>query len=283
MQTSASEHSNPRARRAAARPSSRAAGPEKRCKARRGAPGGPRATRETQMAAADAHATSEVGCETPQEFGGGRKRRSHRVGSFFSLTQGDSRGRPSSGVAALRGSGSTARFEAAVAERLALATAVSAERRRGALESLKRLPPRSREATRFATGHRGTSTASMCKMADGEPTWAPGGTSGRRETSRKSTCFCPGLRETSTSSMCEMADGPWAPEKLRGTGDGNEASVQGSGKSVDSQYFFFHGLSPFLPPLPPPPRSLPLPPPPLRRCSLADLLADLTASQPPPR
>ena len=216
MQTSASVHSKPRARRAAARPSSRAAGPEKRCKTRRGAPGGPRATRETQMAAADAHATSEVGCETPQELGGGRKRRSHLVGSFFSLTRGDSRGRPSSGVAALRRSGSTARLKAAVAERLALATAVSAERRRGALESLKRLPPRSREAARFATGHRGTSTASMCKLADGEPPWAPGGTSGRRETSRKSTCFCPGLRETSTSSMCEMAEGAGKTTRHRG-------------------------------------------------------------------
>ena len=237
----------------------------------------------------------EVGSSPQPEFGGGRRRRSLWLGSsargsVFSLIDLGPRGsrsqtRPPSGLAALRGSGSTARFEAAVAERLALAPAGSAERMRGALESLKRLPPRSREATRFATGHRGTSTASMCKMADGEPPWAPGGTSGRRETSRKSTCFCPGLRETSTSSMCEMADGepPWAPEKLRGTGDGNEASVQGSGKSVDSQYFFFHGLSPFLPPLPPPPRSLPLPPPALRRCSLADLLADLTASQPPPR
>ena len=156
-------------------------------------------------------------------------------------------------VVELRVSGSTARLESVLADRTAMTTAGMEERRVALDRSLK--PPR-----------------------------VSAGSAGRREASRMATRFASGLGGTSTSSMCEMADGepPWAPGKLQGTGDGNEASVQGSGKSVDSHHFFFHGLSPFLPPLPPP-LSLPLPPPPLRRCSLADLLLALTASQPPPR
>ena len=155
-------------------------------------------------------------------------------------------------VVELRVSGSTARLESVLADRTAMTTAGMEERRVALDRSLK--PPR-----------------------------VSAGSAGRREASRMATRFASGLRGTSTSSMCEMADGepPWAPGKLLGTGDRNEASVQGSGKSVDSHHFFFF-LSPFLPPLPPP-RPPPLAPPALTRCSLADLLADLTASQPPPR